>query len=95
MLLFQDNVKYTAGGTPLIVTDSDCGVETYKNTKYPYKKGTITEQSFSVFSVDLANSKIYEVRVGRGEDREFNISQSCKDAPQPTTPQKQPNHDSN
>lgn len=86
----QDNVKYTDGGTPLIVTDCDCGAETYNNTKYPYVKGTITEQCFSVFTVDLANSKIYEVRVGRGEDREFNISQSCKDAPQPTTPQAQP-----
>ena len=82
----QDNVKYTAGGTPLIVTDSDCGIQTYKNTKYPYKKGTITEQSFSVFSIDLDNSKIYEVKVGRGEDREFNIPEICKDDPQPTQP---------
>ena len=86
----QDNVKYTAGGTPLIVTDSDCGIQTYNNTKYPYKKRTITEQSFSVFSIDLDNSKIYEVKVGRGEDREFNIPEICKDDPQPTTPQAQP-----
>lgn len=69
----QDNLRYTDNGTPCIITDSDNGPRTYNNTQYPYVKGTITEQCFSVFTFDLKNKKIYEVRVGRGKDRTFNF----------------------
>lgn len=66
----KDGLRYTTDGTPNIVTDSDNGVRS-GNTDYPYIVGSTTEQCFDVFTIDLTNQKIYDVRVGRGIDREF------------------------
>ena len=69
----KDGLRYTTNGTPNVVTDSDNGVRS-GNTDYPYIVGSTTEQCFDVFTIDINNKKIYDVRVGRGIDREFTFS---------------------
>lgn len=55
------------GSVPVILTDCD----TYKTGE-----GTVDEQCFDVMVVDYLNSKIKITRIGRGSDREVNISLS-------------------
>lgn len=63
----------TPNGVPFILTDSDNAPRT-ETTKYPHDSGTIGEQCFDVFTIDLSNQKIKAVRIGRGVDRTFNLS---------------------
>ena len=60
---------YGDGSVPVIVTSCD----TFRNAP-GYTEGTITEQCFDVVVVDYLNSKIKLTRIGRGNDREVNIS---------------------
>lgn len=69
----KDGLRYTTNSTPNIVTDSDNGVRS-GNTDYPYIVGSTTEQCFDVFTIDPSAKKIYDVRIGRGIDREFSFN---------------------
>ena len=53
------------GSVPVILTDCD----TYKTGE-----GTVDEQCFDVMVMDYLNGKIKITRIGRGSDREVNIS---------------------
>lgn len=59
-------------GIPFVLTDSDNAVRT-ETTKYGHDWGTIGEQCFDVFTVDLSNKKLKAVRIGRGVDRAFDL----------------------
>ena len=37
----------------------------------PDNAGTINEQAFDVFTIDIANRKLFATRIGRGQDREW------------------------
>lgn len=69
----QDNVRQTDNGTPQIVTTCDAGRLKASNDAFAYASGTPTEQAFDVFIVDFDTKKIKDIRVGRGNDREFNF----------------------
>ena len=69
----QDNVRQTDNGTPQIVTTCDAGRLKASNDAFSYTPGTPTEQAFDVFIVDFDAKKIKDIRVGRGNDREFSF----------------------
>ena len=69
----QDNVRQTDNGTPQIVTTCDAGRLKANNDAFAYTSGTATEQAFDVFIVDFDAKKIKDIRIGRGNDREFSF----------------------
>lgn len=69
----QDNVRQTDNGTPQIVTTCDAGRLKASNDAFTYTAGTATEQAFDVFIVDFDAKKIKDIRIGRGNDREFSF----------------------
>lgn len=69
----QDNSRITAGGTPHVVTTCDAGRLQY-NESIKYVKGTTTEQAFDVFTIDFDKKTIKEVRIGRGQDRQYTFA---------------------
>lgn len=70
----QDNVRQTDNGTPQIVTTCDAGRLKASNDAFAYTTGTSTEQAFDVFIVDFDTKKIKDIRIGRGNDREFSFA---------------------
>ncbi|HEM4050154.1 TPA: metallophosphoesterase [Streptococcus suis] len=70
----QDNVRMTTGGTPHIVTTCDAGSLKADNDPFEYQSGTTTEQAFDVFVIDFDRKTIKDIRIGRGENREFTFS---------------------
>lgn len=70
----QDNMKLTSGGTPHIVTTCDAGALKADNDPFEYQYGTTSEQAFDVFVVDFDRKTIKDIRIGRGENREFTFS---------------------
>ena len=56
-------------GFPVISTRCDAQVENNAELKAERIKGTATEQSFDVFTVNKAKRKIYATKIGAGEDR--------------------------
>lgn len=70
----QDNMKLTSGGTPHIVTTCDAGSLKADNDPFEYQYGTTSEQAFDVFVVDFDRKTIKDIRIGRGENREFTFS---------------------
>lgn len=70
----QDNVRQTDNGTPQIVTTCDAGRLKASNDAFAYVPGTPTEQAFDVFIVDFDTKKIKDIRIGRGNDREFSFA---------------------
>lgn len=64
----NDGSWVSPNGVPFVTTDTD-------STRYGSvtgTQGTITEHCFDVVTVDYVNKTIKMVRVGRGENREFN-----------------------
>lgn len=59
------------GGIPVITTRCDAKQENTDALKAERIAGTVTEQSFDVFTVDKANGKIYATKIGAGSDREI------------------------
>lgn len=43
------------------------------NEQFDKVSGTISEQSFDVFTVDKTNSNVYITRIGHGDNREFSF----------------------
>lgn len=62
-----DNNASTAGGIPIIWTNSDAKWQ-YHGMTQP-SDGTVDAQCFDVVTMDYENKKIYLRRVGRGSDR--------------------------
>ena len=57
------------GGVPVISTRCDAREEYTEEMRNERVKGTITEQSFDVFTVNKAKRKIYATKIGAGDDR--------------------------
>lgn len=70
----QDNVRKTDNGTPQIVTTCDAGRLKASNDTFAYVPGTPTEQAFDVFIVDFDTKKIKDIRIGRGQDRQYTFA---------------------
>ena len=73
--LHIDRYSYTEGGVPIIATTTDnwkaeaeLGLTDRTNAG-----GTINEQAFDVFTVDVGNGKVYATWIGYGSDRQFDI----------------------
>ena len=64
----KDVLLFTDGGIPVVSVPTDS-----KNVsnKEEVKKGTITEQSVSIITMDYSSRKINLFSVGRGTDREI------------------------
>lgn len=60
---------YEDGSVPVILTSCD----TFRDRE-GFTEGTVTEQCFDVVVVDYLNGKIKLTRIGRGSNREVNIS---------------------
>lgn len=76
-----DGIKYTSGGIPIFITTCDkykpydpssTGQEYWLENRVP---GTIMEQAFDVFIIDVSHSRIYAVRIGA-----FNTGDAEEDA---------------
>lgn len=59
----------TPDGVPVVLTDCDCALRTESSMEY----GTVDEQCFDVITLDYDNSTAKFVRIGRGENRNFNL----------------------
>ena len=59
----------TTGNIPCITTRSDAKEENNQDLKDERIAGTITEQSFDVFTVNKAEGKIYATKIGAGSNR--------------------------
>lgn len=59
----------TTGNIPCITTRSDAKEENNQDLKDERIVGTITEQSFDVFTVNKAEGKIYATKIGAGSNR--------------------------
>lgn len=70
----QDNHRLTTGGTPHIITTCDAGAKKANNDTFEYRTKTTTEQAFDVFVIDFDAKIIKDIRIGRGENREFTFS---------------------
>jgi len=70
---FAGHVHYdhnaVTGGVPVITTRCDAKEENTAELKAERIAGTVTEQSFDVFTVNKAEGKIYATKIGAGEDR--------------------------
>ena len=59
-------------GFPVILTTTDCvGGITVQHPTVPMTKGTITENAFDVFFINLDAKTIDAIRIGAGEDRHW------------------------
>ena len=58
---------------PIIMTRCDAAEENNATLKAERIKGTVTEQSFDVFTVNKAEGKIYVTKIGAGVDREISF----------------------
>ena len=59
-------------GFPVILTTTDCvGGVTVQHPTVPMTKGTITENAFDVFFINLDAKTIDAIRIGAGEDRQW------------------------
>lgn len=58
-----------AGGVPVITTRSDAQEEYTEEMRAERVEGTITEQSFDVFTINRATRTIHATKIGAGEDR--------------------------
>ena len=56
-------------GFPVITSRSDAQVENDAALKAERVAGTVTEQSFDVFTVNKSSRKIYATKIGAGNDR--------------------------
>lgn len=70
----QDNVRLTTRGTPHIVTTCDAGAKKASYDTFDYQAKTTSEQAFDVFIIDFDAKTIKDIRIGRGENREFTFS---------------------
>lgn len=64
----------TDGGIPIVLTNCDCGSQTFTETSSgsgvrDYKAGTITEQCFDITTINYDTKEINCIRVGRGSNR--------------------------
>ena len=59
-------------GTHMVVTNADCFVKS--EGAQTRTLGTTSEQCFDIFCVDKKAKKVKIVRIGAGENREFNFS---------------------
>ena len=59
----------TQGGVPVVLTDCDSALRTASTMVF----GTVDEQCFDVITLDYKNDTAKFVRIGRGEDREFDL----------------------
>lgn len=77
--LHQDRYSYTDGGVPIIaVTTDNWGAEyELSTTGRANASGTVDEQAFDVFTVDIDNKKVYATRIGYGSDREFTFPETA------------------
>lgn len=73
--LHTDRYSYTPGGVPIIATTTDNWKAEASTTSADRANaaGTVNEQAFDVFTLDLDNDKLYATRVGFGADRTFDI----------------------
>ena len=73
--LHEDRYSYTPEGVPIIATTTDCwgGEYNIEQSGRTNAAGTINEQAFDVFTLDLEENKLYATRIGYGDDREFTI----------------------
>lgn len=69
-----DYFKTTEKGYPIISTTTDAYPLSQPDMGPEMALGTITEQAFDVFNVDSKNGKIYAIRIGAGESREFDFA---------------------
>lgn len=60
----------TESGIRIILTTTDA-YNMNDDTEVTREEGTVTEQAFDVFQVDIDAGKIYATRIGGGSDREF------------------------
>lgn len=60
----------TFNGITVITTRADGEVES-SDSGLTKTKGTVTEQSFDVFTIDRGKRKIYATKIGAGDDREI------------------------
>ena len=63
----------TTGGIPVIVTTTDNAGAEYAGSGLTRTPGTISEQAFDVFTIDVGSRKVYATRIGAGQNREFNM----------------------
>ena len=66
-----DALLYSSGGIPVIINTTDSR-QTINNDLAT--KGTIEEQSVSVYIVDYSHSILRRFRIGRGDDMELNMN---------------------
>ena len=67
----KDDNWYTPAGIPFVLIDSDNGPRS-NATAMPYVSGTVTEQSFGVFTVNWETGRVMETKIGRGYNAIFN-----------------------
>ena len=66
----RDGLLFTSGGIPVIIVPTD-SYKTINGDKA--EKGTITEQSISIITVDYAARNMKLFSIGRGEDRDIDL----------------------
>lgn len=69
----------TDGGIPIVLTNCDCGSQTFTETSSgsgirDYEAGTITEQCFDITTINYDAKEINCIRVGRGSNRAISYS---------------------
>jgi hypothetical protein len=67
----KDSIVVENGITSVCILNDSCGA--VDRHPYPHFLGMITEHAFDVFIVDRRNRKATAVRIGCGENREFNF----------------------
>lgn len=73
--LHTDRYSSTPGGVPIIATTTDNwkAEASITSASRANAAGTVNEQAFDVFTLDLDNNKLYATRIGFGSDRTFDI----------------------
>lgn len=66
-----DALLFSSGGIPVIINTTDSRQTINNDTA---TKGTIEEQSVSVYIVDYSHSILRRFRIGRGDDLDFNMN---------------------
>lgn len=61
--------SWTPYGFPIITTRCDAQAENTDALKQERVAGTVTEQSFDIFTVNMDSGKIYATKIGAGDDR--------------------------
>ncbi len=72
------NLSETVSGVPVITTRCDSQTENLDDLCAERVKGTITEQSFDVVTIDKVNCIAYITKIGAGNSREFSLLSAYK-----------------